>query len=101
MSNPQKLEPALARDPRAEQFLFDRLVEAAPSSGVREIAGVFRPTAKNALVRDLFHQLCSEQVSNAPDEIRYRFAPPKGIVHTATHVKMEPGHLDAPITLPA
>ena len=74
-----------------EKFMFDRLIEAAQARGVREIVGVFRPTAKNGLVRDLYDQLGFERVSTASaesaGEVRYRLAVPGEFTSAATHVR--------------
>lgn len=69
-----------------EKFMFDRLVEAAQERGIREIIGVFRPTAKNALVRDLYDQVGFTRSSESDSEVRYRFAVPAEPVNLATHV---------------
>jgi FkbH-like protein len=74
-----------------EKFMFDRLIEAAQSRGVREIVGVFRPTAKNGLVRDLYDQLGFERASTASaesaGEVRYQLAVPGEFTSAATHVR--------------
>jgi len=40
-----------------EKFMFDRMIETAVQRGIRRIAGVYRPTAKNAMVRELYDQM--------------------------------------------
>jgi FkbH-like protein len=40
-----------------EQMLFNHIVETARAGGIREIVGEYRPTKKNALVRDLYSRL--------------------------------------------
>ena len=40
-----------------EQFMADRLVEAARERGIERIVGVYRPTEKNGLVADLYPRL--------------------------------------------
>jgi FkbH-like protein len=70
-----------------EKFMFDRLVEAAQEAGIRRIIGVFRPTAKNVLVRDLYDQFGFKRAAESPEEVRYELAVPHERVHTATHVR--------------
>jgi len=72
-----------------ENFMFDRLIEAAQTAGVREIAGVYRPTAKNGLVTELFDQLGFEKLAVTEHETRYRMAVPSEVVCTAVHVRNE------------
>lgn len=69
-----------------EKFMFDRLLEAARERGIREIEGVFRPTAKNGLVRDLYDQFGFARASESTAEVRYRLEVPAGAVRTALHV---------------
>jgi FkbH-like protein len=42
---------------RFEEFMADRLIEAARQRGVSRIVGVYRPTEKNSLVADLYPRL--------------------------------------------
>jgi predicted enzyme involved in methoxymalonyl-ACP biosynthesis len=42
---------------RFEDFMADRLVEAARERGIARIVGVYRPTDKNGLVADLYLRL--------------------------------------------
>jgi FkbH-like protein len=70
-----------------ENFMFDRLIEAAQAAGVREIIGVYRPTAKNGLVTGLFDQLGFEKISVTEQDTRYRLAVPAEMVCTAVHVR--------------
>lgn len=42
---------------RFEEFMAERLVEAAREHGIRQIVGVYRPTEKNGLVADLYPRL--------------------------------------------
>ncbi|HLJ45216.1 MAG TPA: HAD-IIIC family phosphatase [Bryobacteraceae bacterium] len=74
-----------------EKFMFDRLVEAAQARGIREIIGVFRPTAKNTLVRDLYDQFHFTRVSEGSEEVRYSLRVPAEAVNTATHVRAAVG----------
>jgi FkbH-like protein len=72
-----------------ERFMFDRLIEAAQSSGVRLLRGVYKPTAKNALVRELYDRLGWQRASESDGETRYEFTVPADPVRTATHVEDE------------
>jgi FkbH-like protein len=69
-----------------EKFMFDRLVEAAAARGIREIAGIYHPTEKNVLVRDLYPQFGFTAVENGQGGQRYTFSLPKRLEPTATHV---------------
>jgi FkbH-like protein len=40
-----------------EQFMLDRALDAASLAGARRLVGVYRPTAKNGLVADMFIRL--------------------------------------------
>jgi FkbH-like protein len=70
-----------------EKFMFDRLADAAVEAGIRRITGVYRPTQKNVLVRELFDQLGFTRVSESPEEIRYVWSVPEVHTPTATHVR--------------
>jgi FkbH-like protein len=70
-----------------ERFMFDRMLEAAMAQGVREIIGVYKPTAKNGLVSGLYETLGFHKISESSDEIRYCFQTPKEPVITATHIR--------------
>ncbi|HZU25146.1 MAG TPA: HAD-IIIC family phosphatase [Bryobacteraceae bacterium] len=72
-----------------EKYMFDRLIESAQSRGIREIRGVYRRTAKNGIVADLYEQLGFLRAGGAADEVRYSFAVPARPVATATHVQDE------------
>jgi len=76
-----------------EKFMFDRLIEAAQAQGIREIAGVYRPSPKNGLVRDHYDKLGFKRVSESSEEIRYRLLVPQSSVRTATHINNESGML--------
>jgi FkbH-like protein len=70
-----------------EKFMFDRLVEAALLKGIRHIVGIYRPTAKNELVRNLYDQLGFRRISESEESVRYLFDLPATSVITATHVR--------------
>ena len=69
-----------------ERFMFDRLIEAASAAGVQTIRAVYRPTAKNCLVEDLFDRLGFEKAPGE-DGKHYRLTVPVAPVCTATHVR--------------
>jgi FkbH-like protein len=70
-----------------EKFMFDRMVEAAIARGTRRIVGVYRPTAKNALVKELYEQVGFRRVSAERDEVRYELDVPETLTVTATHIR--------------
>jgi FkbH-like protein len=70
-----------------ERFMFDRLLEAARERGIRRLIGVYRPTQKNVLVRDLYEKLGWEPAAKSSDEDRYLLDVPAEPVVTATHVR--------------
>lgn len=70
-----------------EKFMFDRLVESASQRGVKRIVGVYRPTAKNALVKELYDQMGFKRAGEGDNEIRYEFEVPASPAITATHVR--------------
>jgi FkbH-like protein len=63
-----------------EHFMFDRLCDAARAAGITSIVGVYRPTAKNAQVADLFTRLGFRRSAEQPDEVRYLFDVAAGAV---------------------
>jgi len=70
-----------------EKFMFDRMVEAAAERRIRRIVGVYRPTAKNGLVKELFDQMGFQRVAETDAGVRYELAVPMLPVETATHVR--------------
>jgi FkbH-like protein len=70
-----------------ERFMFDRMMEAAAARGVREIMGVYRPTAKNGLVADLFEKLGFRECTRTPQEVRYSIASPEKPPVTALFIR--------------
>jgi predicted enzyme involved in methoxymalonyl-ACP biosynthesis len=70
-----------------EKFMFDRLIEAAQAAGIDRIVGVFRPTAKNVLVRDLYDHLGFVRIGESAGEVRYELQVPREHIMTATHVR--------------
>jgi FkbH-like protein len=71
---------------QVETFMFDRLIEAAQARKIKEILGVYRPTPKNALVKDHYDRLGFEKISETPEEIRYRLAVPEHCANRAAHI---------------
>jgi FkbH-like protein len=70
-----------------EKFMFDRLIEAAIERRVGRIVGVYRPTAKNGLVKELYDQMGFRRSGESGDEVRYELDVPATPVVTATHVR--------------
>ena len=70
-----------------ERFMFDRMMEAAAVRGVRQITGVYRPTAKNGLVADLFEKLGFRECSRMEEEIRYSIDAPEKPAVTAVWIR--------------
>ena len=56
---------------RMERFMFERLREAALAAGISRLVGVYRPTAKNAQVADLYPQLGFRPAAADADGQRY------------------------------
>ena len=69
-----------------EKFMFDRLVEAAVERGVRRIVGVYKPTPKNGLVKELYDQMGFRRIGEDAAEVRYELDVPSTPAVTATHV---------------
>jgi FkbH-like protein len=70
-----------------EKFMFDRMIEAAIARGIRRIVGVYRPTAKNGLVRELYDQAGFRRIKEEHDEVRYELEVPAQPTVTATHIR--------------
>ena len=66
--------------------MFDRLVEAAVERRIRRIVGVYLPTAKNGLVKELYDQMGFRRTEESSEAVRYEFEVPTTPVVTATHV---------------
>jgi FkbH-like protein len=54
-----------------EDFTLNRVVELARERGLRRLRGVYRPTPKNGLVRDLYPRLGFRPEGTAGDEVHY------------------------------
>jgi len=70
-----------------EKFMFDRLVEAASMRQIRRIVGIYRPTAKNSLVKQLYDQMGFRCIGQRTDELRYEFDVPANPQVTATYIR--------------
>ena len=57
--------------------LHNNLHEAAIARGVKQIIGVYKPTPKNGLVKDLFDQFGFTRTSESTSEIQYVLDVPK------------------------
>jgi len=75
---------------QAELFMFDSLIAEAQRRGIRRLRGLFRPTAKNSMVKDLYPSLGFQLVSKSETELVYSLAVPKEKVHCATFINREP-----------
>jgi FkbH-like protein len=62
----------LGRD--LERFMLDRAVTAARDRGISRLVGVYRPTARNRLVADLFSRLGFVRSGETPAGDRYELA---------------------------
>lgn len=73
-----------------ERFMAERMLAAAQTAGVQRIRGVYRPTARNGQVADLFAQLGFAHVSSTEGESRYELVvsaaaePPEHAIMLAT-----------------
>ncbi len=54
-----------------EHFMLDRAVDAARAAGIRRLFGVYRATAKNSLVSDLFDRLGFRRRGENAEETSY------------------------------
>jgi FkbH-like protein len=70
-----------------EKFMFDRVLEAARRRGIERIAGVYRPTKKNAMVSRLYDGLGFRRAAETGDELRYELDVAESRAITATHVR--------------
>ena len=70
-----------------EKFMFDRLVEAAAERRVGRIVGVYRPTARNGLVQELYDRMGFRRIGESGEEVRYELDVRATPVVTATHVR--------------
>lgn len=70
-----------------EKFMFDRLLEAASMRRISRIVGVYRPTAKNGLVKELYDQMGFRRIGESGEGVRYEMDVPASPVITATHVR--------------
>lgn len=58
----------------AEYALFEDVLAAARGMGVDEIVGIYRPTDRNAMAKDLYRDLGFTLESETPEETRWRLA---------------------------
>ena len=70
-----------------EKFMSDRLIEAARERSIRRIVGVYKPTAKNGLVKELYDQLGFRRVGEEAGEVRYELEVPAVPAIMASHVR--------------
>ncbi|NLH81946.1 MAG: HAD-IIIC family phosphatase [Phyllobacteriaceae bacterium] len=57
---------------RVEQATLEALIAATRAAGGRRLIGVYRPTAKNGMVRDHYARLGFETIADGDDEVRGR-----------------------------
>jgi FkbH-like protein len=74
---------------QAELFMFDSLIAEAQRRGIRQLRGVFRPTAKNSMVKGLYPSLGFQLVSQSDREHLYSLDVPKEKVHRATFINRD------------
>src|SRR5258706_14638469 len=55
-----------------EEFLFNALMDVARSRGAESLVGGYAPTAKNALVKDLYERLGFMRLTNGDSAVTYR-----------------------------
>jgi FkbH-like protein len=70
-----------------EKFMFDRMIEAAIARRIKLIVGVYRPTAKNALVSELYEQVGFRRAGQDPDGVRYELEVPASLTVSAPHIR--------------
>lgn len=70
-----------------EKFMIDRMVEAAIARRIKRIVGVYRPTPKNGLVKELYEQSGFRRVSEDQEQVRYELQVPVSLTISATHVR--------------
>jgi len=54
-----------------ENFMLNQLIEAAQAAGIKRLIGIYRPTAKNAQVSQLYRRFGFCEISNNEEERRY------------------------------
>ena len=57
--------------------MFDCIVEHAARAGVHRIVGVYRPTAKNVIVADLYTRLGFQVLAERGTDTLYEFVVPE------------------------
>ena len=73
-----------------EQAMMDTLVEACQARGLQTIVGTYLPTAKNAMVENLYGELGFTRVSReASGESRWRFDIPADYRSQNQHIRRE------------
>jgi predicted enzyme involved in methoxymalonyl-ACP biosynthesis len=75
-----------------EKFMFDRMIEAAIARDFNRLVGVYRSTAKNDLVKDLYDQLGFRRVGEAQDQVRYELKVPETPTVSAKHIRNITAH---------
>jgi FkbH-like protein len=70
-----------------ERFMFDRMIEAAIARRIKRIGAVYRVTAKNGLVKELYDQVGFRRVNEDAEGARYELEVPVALTVTATHIR--------------
>jgi FkbH-like protein len=70
-----------------EKFMFDRMIAAAIARRIRRIVGVYRPTAKNGLVKELYDQVGFRRIKEEHDEVYYELEVPAQPTVTAARIR--------------
>lgn len=70
-----------------EKFMFDRMIEAAIARRITAVTAVYRVTAKNGLVKELYDQLGFRRLGADAEQVRYELEIPASLLVTATHVR--------------
>jgi FkbH-like protein len=69
-----------------EKFMLDRLVEAAVERRIHHIVGVYLPTPKNGLVKELYDRMGFRRIGESGEAVRYELEVPAAPMITATHI---------------
>ena len=70
-----------------ERFMFDRMMEAAVTKGVKEVKGIFRPSGKNGLVANLYDSLGFCKLHECVEQSIYTIEVPPSPEITATYIR--------------
>ena len=71
-----------------EKFMFDRMIEAALARGIKRITGIYRVSAKNGLVKELYDQFGFRRVAEDAQCVCYELEVPAKLTATGTHIRI-------------